>query len=360
MDARENQKLLLPCKRLLSTWSKTEYLLLLIVSLYVFCVWLIAQVYSRPEAFRGLLYVPVSGRIFFVIFMSYIFIRILWIMIWWHPKHLTKTILKDFRHTLFNPARLVRALPLALMFLVFFGAFSGMKSMIPVINPYTWDQTFAGLDEALHAGEHPWQLLQTVLGYPLVTSTLNIFYNLWLFFLIFIFFWQALTSQLPRVRLQFLLAFFLAWIVIGNVFATLFSSAGPCYYEAVTGTVHSNPYVELLTYLQQVNEVYPVWALKTQELLWLAYKEKKFVMGSGISAMPSMHATMAFLFMLLGWRWGRPYNCLLTIYLIMIVLGSIHLAWHYAVDAYFAIPLAYGIWRFSGFVVGRLEPEEVR
>jgi hypothetical protein len=227
--------------------------------------------------------------------------------------------------------------------------------MIPVINPYTWDETFAGLDQQLHAGVHPWQLLQSLLGFPLVTSALNVFYNLWFFLVVFIFFWQASTPHLPRVRLQFLLTFFLSWIIIGHILATLFASAGPCYYEAVTGIVQGNPYAELMAYLRQASEHFPVWALSTQEMLWTTYKERELRIGSGISAMPSMHVAIAFLLTLLGWRWGRPYNFLLTIYLVIIIIGSIHLAWHYAVDAYFVIPLTYGLWSFSGFVVRRLE-----
>lgn len=341
-------------------WSKTEWLIALLVALYVFSAWLIAQAYNRPEAFRGLLYAPVSGIVFFTILFTYTVLRIVWIMVWWHPYHLTRTIIGDFREHLFNPKRVIPALLLGALFMVFFGAFSGMKNLIPVVNPYTWDPTFANLDARLHAGVHPWQLLHSILGYPLATSALNVFYNVWFFLLIFIFFWQASTPHLPRVRLQYLLTFFLAWIVIGHILATVFSSAGPCYYEAVVGVGQGNPYANLMAYLRQANEHYQIWALSAQEMLWNAYREKELRMGSGISAMPSMHVSTAFLFALLGWKWGKPYNFLLTIYCVLIVLGSVHLAWHYAVDAYFVIPLTYGLWRFSGFVVQKLEPAEIR
>jgi PAP2 superfamily protein len=337
-------------------WSKTECLLALLVALYVFSAWLIAQVYDRPEAFRGLLYAPVSGLVFFTTLFSYTVLRIVWIMVWWHPYHLTRTIIEDFREHLFDPKRFIPALLLGLLFMVFFGAFSGMKNLIPVINPYTWDPTFASLDARLHGGIQPWRLLHGLLGYPLATSAINILYNVWFFLMIFIFFWQASTPHLPRVRLQYLLTFFLAWMVIGQFLATVFSSAGPCYYAAVTGTEQGDPYVGLMEYLRQADIQYPVWALNTQEMLWNAYRDKELRMGSGISAMPSMHVATAFLFALLGWKWGKPYNFLLTVYCVIIVLGSIHLAWHYAVDAYFAIPATYGLWRLSGFVVHRLEP----
>jgi hypothetical protein len=315
--------------------------------------------YNHPEAFRGLLYASVSWKLFLLCLLPYVFFRLLWIMIWRHPYHLTKTILEDFRHTFLHPRRLTQGIPLFFLFMVFFGAFTGMKDMIPVLNPYSWDQTFATLDAAIHGGRHPWQLLHPVIAYPLVTSIINVSYNFWVPVMIFVFFWQALTLHFPHIRLQFLLSFFFTWIIAGQVLATFFSSAGPCYYAAVTG-INDTPYDTLMAYLRQANESYPVWAIKTQEMLWQSYSEKKLMLGSGISAMPSLHVSVAFLMMLLARQWGRSYNFFLTLYFVMILLGSVHLAWHYAVDAYFAIPITYGLWRFSGFVVHRLEsPAEI-
>jgi|GEM_PF-769462 len=355
MDVAENRQSLFLSSSLLRIWSRTEYLLLIIVSLYVGSAWLITRSYGHPGAFHGLLYVPVPELAFVVILITYLVTRILWIMIWWHPYYLVRTLLNDFSQTLFNPQRLLTALPLAAMFFVFFGAFSSMKSMIPIIHPFAWDHTFAELDKLLHGGVHPWQLLHGLLGYPWITTVVNFFYNFWFFLLIFIFFWQAFTSHFPRLRLQFLLSFFLSWIVIGHISATFFSSAGPCYYGAIIREGQENPYTDLLTYLQQANEVSPVWVLDTQATLWHSYEENKLMPGSGISAMPSMHVAMAALFAFLAFQLGKPHNFLFTMYLIMIVLGSVHLAWHYAVDAYVAILLTYGIWRFSGLVVRRLE-----
>lgn len=79
--------------------------------------------------------------------------------------------------------------------------------------------------------------------------------------------------------------------------------------------------------------------------------------GSGISAMPSMHVAMAALFAFLAFHLGKLYHLLFTTYLILIVLGSVHLAWHYAVDAYASILFTYGIWCCSGWIVRRLESE---
>ena len=135
MDVTEKGQTPFLRKSLFSNWSKTEYPLLMIVILYVYSAWLITRVYDHPEAFRGLLYVPVSGLALFVVLMTYLITRIFWIMIWWHPYSLIRTLLHDFSQTLLNPNRLLGALPLTAMFFIFFGTFSSMKSMIPIINP---------------------------------------------------------------------------------------------------------------------------------------------------------------------------------------------------------------------------------
>ncbi len=69
--------------------------------------------------------------------------------------------------------------------------------------------------------------------------------------------------------------------------------------------------------------------------------------------MPSMHVASSFLFVLLSWRVSKPLGWLLTGFLILILIGSVHLGWHYAVDGYLALALTWPIWRLSGWLVDR-------
>jgi hypothetical protein len=109
-------------------------------------------------------------------------------------------------------------------------------------------------------------------------------------------------------------------------------------------------YAPLMAYLQAANEHYPIWALGAQENLWTHYEHLTAGAGSGISAMPNMHVGTSMLFTLLGWRTHRLLGLAFAAFTGIILIGSVHLGWHYAVDGYVAIAATCLIW----FVVGRV------
>ena len=67
--------------------------------------------------------------------------------------------------------------------------------------------------------------------------------------------------------------------------------------------------------------------------------------------MPSMHVSVAFLFALFGWHVSRWLGIVATIYCVVILLGSVHLGYHYAVDGYVAIVATFIIWITAGLFV---------
>lgn len=168
----------------------------------------------------------------------------------------------------------------------------------------------------------------------------------------FVFYWQLFTLERPRLRMQFFYSFFLAWALNGTVLAMLLSSAGPCFYGYLEAG--ADVYADLMAYLHDANESFPIWALGTQEMLWQAYEGAETGIGSGISAMPSMHVSLALLFLLVGLRTNQWAAVGFGVFFAFILVGSVHLAWHYAVDGYVAILTTLLIWRFSGFLVRRL------
>jgi hypothetical protein len=193
--------------------------------------------------------------------------------------------------------------------------------------------------------------LQPFLGSPRVTSIINFFYNLWFFVMYGVLLWQAFSLRDLRGRMQFFLTFIGCWSLLGNLAATLLSSVGPCYYGRATGLV--DPFQPLMAYLWAANESFPVWSLNIQEMLWETYENGRIGFGSGISAMPSVHVSMAFLFALVGWRTGRILGIGFTVFAVLIVIGSVHLGWHYAIDDYAAIVGTWLIWRAVGWLLDR-------
>ena len=60
--------------------------------------------------------------------------------------------------------------------------------------------------------------------------------------------------------------------------------------------------------------------------------------------MPSIHLAMAMLFVLLAFEVRKWLGWLFVGYAVIMQIGSVILGWHYAVDGYAGIILAYLIW----------------
>jgi PAP2 superfamily len=235
---------------------------------------------------------------------------------------------------------MMRGIPMFLSLLIFMYAFTLFKANISRLIPFSWDVTFDHLDQVVHFGTRPWEWLQPVFGNIAGTLVLNVNYNIW-FMVMQMFLVYFAFLQSPGIeRTRFFLSFFLICSVGGSLAAILFSSAGPCYFGLITAV--ESPYAPLMQYLHELNKVVAIWAVDTQEMLW-QLRDEGSVMG-GISAMPSVHNATALLFVLTTWNKSNRLRNLLIVHMILIFLGSVHLGWHYAVDAYFAWALTLVLW----------------
>jgi hypothetical protein len=226
-------------------------------------------------------------------------------------------------------------------------SFNAMKEVIPQIHPFSWDRTFMQWDRFIGFGHLPWQILQPVLGYFPVTAAMNSAYDLWFGLMFGSVFWIAFASRGSLVRTQYLLAFAISWFFAGNILATLFSSAGPCFYGLLK--LGTDPYASQMTYLHAASQHWPIGSVWLQDMLWSTYTTGYGVIG-GISAFPSMHVEIAALVALLGWRVNRGLGMALAGYVAVVFVASICLGWHYAVDGIAGILLAVGIWFLAGAI----------
>ncbi len=273
----------------------------------------------------------------------------LYIVVGLRPKRPLTLFLRDLRSDLATPERLANALPPLLFLLLFGGTFTLLKAAIPELHPFTWDPVFERWDRWLHGGVAPWELLQPILGAPVVTSAVSWGYNLWFFFLSLTWVWQCFSLRNPGLRMQFFYTVVASWILLGNIAAIFFASAGPCYFGRVTGL--PDPFLPLMTYLADADRSFRVWAIGAQEILWSNFRHRQLSLGAGISAMPSMHLAMATVFALVGWRTARWLGIGMTAFFVLILVGSVHLGWHYAIDGYAGALGAIAIWWVAGRLV---------
>ena len=260
------------------------------------------------------------------------------------PDRPARVLWTRFKGVLTSPRQMATGLPMFAALILFIYGFTVFKATIPSFIPFSWDQTMDRWDVALHFGYRPWELLQPVLGHPLITMALNVNYNLWFFVMNMFWVYYAFLSKPSAERTRFFVAFMLIWSLGGTLAAIFSSSAGPCFYGRIG--LSPDPYAPLMAYLNHVHDIYPLWALDTQNMLW-DYRSAGSVFG-GISAMPSMHNATTLLFVLTAWNKGIWLRNVLIAHMMLVFIASVHLGWHYAVDGYGAWLIALPLWWIAG------------
>jgi hypothetical protein len=278
--------------------------------------------------------------LFFVRLITYAFVI--------KPASPTAALIADTLKVLRSPQRFLNGLPVLIAMVVFNKAMLDLKPSIPALVPFTWDAAFMNLDRVLHLGRDPWIWLQSLLGVPYLSLAISFAYCFWFLAMFTFWFWFAFQDRYTSLRIRFFLTWMLTWWLGGGLMALYFSSAGPAYYGAIGLT--PDPFAPLMAYLRQANESYPIWALDTQDMLWRAYSARD-IPFLGISAFPSMHNATAAIIALAALKLHRGLGLALIVYGVLILVGSVHLGWHYAIDGYAGILIAVVAWWLSGPIV---------
>ena len=327
--------------------NKFFYSFLSIIVLYGIGVAALTNHFGAFFSAATYIYSPAMHLSLSIYAYGFIIWRVSYLVLVQKPDRLMPALVVEARTYLLNPRRIISAVPILLLLTIFFSSFTSAKNLIPIMNPFYLDPALADFEKWLHFGKQPWEWLQPVVGVALVTSAISFTYKTWFIAKFSTCFWLAFSLERPQLRAQFFISFVLCWIFIGTIMATLLSSAGPVYFGGIYPDL-PNPFASLVQYLREADHLYPVFDLTAIDYLWDSYVERKTRLFSGISAMPSMHVSLACLFALLGRRVNRTLGVLLFVYFVLILIGSVHLGWHYAVDGYAAVIMTCSIWWLSG------------
>lgn len=200
------------------------------------------------------------------------------------------------------------------------------KSMIPHVGGYWADPLLADLDHLLF-GQDPWTLFRSDLLRPVYSEA----YVSW--FLI-TFGTMGVLAFSKREHSVLMTAYLAILIIGGTIGQYLLPSVGPIFYERIG---LGPRFAELVA----TND--PTYGLFA-DYLWKHYQFGGADLGTGISAMPSMHVTLAVWTVFAAHALWRPLAVPATIYALVIFAASIASGWHYALDGIVGAGVAIGIY----------------
>ena len=109
--------------------------------------------------------------------------------------------------------------------------FLPLKYAIPQIVPFWLDRPLADAERLIFAGD-PWLRLDHLLGWAAVP--IDRLYGLWLPTQSLLLF-KVVTQPSSTMKSRALIAYVLAWFLLGVVAATVLSSAGPIFHDRILG-----------------------------------------------------------------------------------------------------------------------------
>jgi hypothetical protein len=164
--------------------------------------------------------------------------------------------------------------------------FLPLKYAIPAQVPFWLDAPLAAGERHLF-GTDPWRIADGLFGWALVP--VDRIYGTWLpVQCVALFSVLLLPPSLRKSRA--IIAYVLAWFILGVVAAVLFASAGPVFYDRLLG---GHQFADLRSRLNT-----GAWMTQSEsDAMWGSFESKRPSMVLGMSAMPSIHVAIAV------WMW---------------------------------------------------------
>jgi hypothetical protein len=212
-----------------------------------------------------------------------------------------------------------------------------IKLAIPLLHPRLFDQQLWDLDRSIFFGISPNIFFLNLFNGHLALRAVDLTYgNIFLVGLC-VAVGYFISSPVKRLRVAFMTGHVFLWLT-GAWLYMLFPSLGPAYR-----------FPDI--WLQYADELRVTQSMQT--LLWRNYSHVLRMNGPnaapvnillGIAAFPSLHVafqTFIFLWFRRIWTWGEV---LFAVFVLAIFLGAMITGWHYLIDLFAGMLLAWIVW----------------
>jgi hypothetical protein len=208
-----------------------------------------------------------------------------------------------------------------------------LKAAMPFSVGFHADQLLADADAWIF-GTDPWRLVQW-----LPPTLIDTAYITWAQSNLFM---MAILALVPKSekRDRAIISFFLV-VSACALLQYAVPSAGPIFYERLG---FGDRFADLPS---------RPWATVTADYLWANYQDNAARVGTGISAFPSLHVAGAAWVADVVSSYSRKLAPLAWAYFVLILMGSVFLGWHYALDGIAGLVIAILMYRVVALVPKR-------
>jgi len=197
------------------------------------------------------------------------------------------------------------------------------RTLIPIINPHDMDSLIMAADRVLFLGHDPTVLMERIM-YPALSEILQVsyasFYFLPLALCVILYFYRETRDDFHIAASTIFMGFYLSYIGY--------------YFTPVLGPRFT------MEHLQSV----PLSGLWTFDFLrnLLAQAE-----GKMYDCMPSGHALVSLLTVLLSWRYAKKYFPVALVWTVLLIFSTVYLRYHYVTDLVAGMALGVLVFRFG-------------
>lgn len=220
---------------------------------------------------------------------------------------------------------------------------SWSKNMMPHVVGFSSDQLLADLDYAIFDTD-PWLWLHQAM--PWAGPFIDKVYISWapVKFLVLL----VLVVLPQNSERSILLCSYFITMSLGAISQYLMPSAGPIFFERIG--------------LGDRFAAMPIapWVEVAANYLWQDYTGQSGKLGTGISAMPSLHVAISAWFIFVARSQFPLLQLVAWPYFVTICVGSVYLGWHYAVDAVGGTLIAVAALFISRRLIREKEPNAIR